>query len=135
MKRVLLVLFAFLPFHAQAQDLRPTDPSVLYFVSIPLGAQSRAEREPVVGFALQGSRPYQAVRMDTRLMNLIGSGAIEAKWLIVGAVAAGTAVLAGSKDSSVETQRAQQEAAVAQAAANGGPTPCQVQASCFALRR
>ena len=134
MKHALLALLAFLPLCAQAQDLRPIHPSVVYYLSIPLGAESRAEREPVVGFALQGSRPYQFVRMDTRLMNLAGAGAIEAKWLIVGAVAAGAAALAGGQDSSVEAQRAQQEQALAQAA-NGSPPPCQLQPSCFALRR
>lgn len=135
MKPTLALLLALLPAQALAQDFRAVEPSVLYFVSIPLGAHSRAERDPVVGFALQGTRPYQAVRMDTRVMSLLEAGAIDAKWLIVGAVAAGAAVAAGGNDGSVERQQAQQAQAQAHVAANPPPSPCPSKPNCFALRR
>src|SRR3982074_717436 len=86
-----------------AQELRPGVPSVLYFVSIPLDGVTRKDKEPIVGFALQGSRAYQAVRFDTRMMNFFGTG-LEAKWLLAGAVAAGGAVAVTRKDKSVTQQ-------------------------------
>ena len=89
------------------QDFRATEPSVLYYVSVPLGGGSRAEREPVVGFALQGRPAAASIRLDTRFMRLIGSG-VEIKWLIVGGVAAGAVALAASRDATVEAQRAAQ---------------------------
>jgi hypothetical protein len=98
---------------AFAQELRPGVPTVLYYVSIPIDGVTRADKEPVVGFAFQGSRAYQAVRFDSRVMNFLGSG-FEAKWLIVGAVAAGAAVAVGSKNSAVTQQQQQQAQAQAQ---------------------
>ncbi len=131
MKRALLFLLALFAAPVLAQDLRPVEPSVLYFVSVPFGGESRRDREPALGFALQGRRGYQSLRMDTRMLNLVGSGVFEAKYLIVGAVAAGAAVAMGSKDKSVETQQAQAVQA-AQEAATGG---CAAAPSCFAFRR
>jgi uncharacterized protein HemX len=80
----------------------------------------------VVGFALQGSRSYQAVRFDSRVMNLL-EGAFEAKWLLVGAVAAGAAVAVGGKDKSVTQQQQQQQQAQAQAKQQ---EPCPVKPNC-----
>jgi hypothetical protein len=114
-----------------AQDLRPAEPSVFYFISVPFGGESRRDREPLVGFALQGRRAYQSLRMDTRIFNLVGGGVFEAKFLIVGAVAAGAAVAMASKDKSVETQQAQQAQAVEQAATG----VCPATPGCFAFRR
>ena len=131
MKRALVLSLALAaPLPCFAQDLRPAEPSVLYFVSVPFGGESRLEREPLVGFALQGRRSYQSLRMDTRVLNLIGTGAFEAKYLIVGAVAAGAAVAMGGRDKSVEAQQAQQ-AQTAQQAATGG---CPATPTCFAFR-
>jgi hypothetical protein len=108
----LLLLLVVLP--CAGQDLRLADPSVLYFVSVPLGG-ARSERAPTFGFALHGRR--HALQVDSRIVRLAGGG-IEAKWLIVGGVAAGAAVLATRKDATVEAQRAQQ----AQAEAAACPT-------------
>jgi hypothetical protein len=132
MKRALILSlpFAALSLPCFAQDLRPAEPSVLYFVSVPFGGESRRDREPRVGFALQGRRAYQSLRMDTRIFDFVGSGVVEAKFLIVGAVAAGAAIAMTGKDKSVETQQAQQAQAVQQAASGGCPaTP-----GCFAFR-
>jgi hypothetical protein len=92
---------------ASAQEMRPGVPSVLYFVSIPIDGITRKDNEPVMGFALQGSRPFQAVRFDSRMMNFLGTG-LEAKWLLAGAVAAGGAVAVSRKDKSVTQQQRQQ---------------------------
>jgi hypothetical protein len=106
-----------------AQELRPGVPAVLYYVSVPLDAVTRTEREPLVGFALQGNRSYQAVRFDSRVMNFL-EGAFEAKWLIVGAVAAGAAVAVGSKDKSVTQQQQTQAQQLAQQKAQPPADPC-----------
>lgn len=91
------------------QDLRPAEPAVLYYVSVPLGGP-KSERGPVVGIAFQ-SRQQRVYRVDSRILSLVGAGGLEVKWLIVGGVAAGAAVLAAARDSTVEAQRAQQEQA------------------------
>ncbi len=129
MKFALAFLLSLAAAPCLAQDLRPAEPSVLYYLSLPLGAESRRDREPVVGFAFQGRRYAQAFRLDTRVLNLVESGAFEVKYLIIGAVAAGAAVAMGGKDKSVETQQAQQAEAEQQAAAQ----PCP--ATCLAFRR
>jgi hypothetical protein len=105
----LLLLPVALP--CAGQDLRLAEPSVLYFVSVPLGG-ARSERAPTFGFALHGRR--HALQVDSRILRLAGGG-VEAKWLIVGGVAAGAAVLATRKDATVEAQRARQEQAQATA--------------------
>ncbi len=134
MKRFLAFLLAAFALPCLAQDLRPAEPSVLYYFSVPFGGESRRDHQPVVGFAFQGRRMQQPFAMDTRRLNLVGTGVLEVKWLIVGAVAAGAAVMAGGKDGSVATQQQQQQQAEAHIAANP-PQPCQVQPACFALRR
>jgi hypothetical protein len=106
-----------------AQELRPGVPAVLYYVSVPLDGVTRPEREPVVGFALQGNRSYQSVRFDSRVMNFL-DGAFEAKWLLVGAVAAGAAVAIGSKDKSVVQQQQQQQQAQQKAQQQPPADPC-----------
>jgi hypothetical protein len=97
-----------------AQELRPGVPAVLYYISFPLDGATRKDKEPLVGFAYQGSRAYQVVRFDNRVMNLLEAGAFEAKWLIAGAVAAGAVVAVAGKDKSV-TQQQQQQAQQQQA--------------------
>jgi hypothetical protein len=111
-----------------AQELRPGVPSVLYYVSIPLDGVTRKDKDPVVGFALQGARAYQAVRFDSRMMNFLEAG-FEAKWLLVGAVAAGGAVAISSKDKSVsqqqqQQQQAQQQQQVQKQQSQQNGTPC-----------
>jgi hypothetical protein len=131
MKFALALLLALAATPALGQELRPAEPSVLYFVSLPFDGASRRDREPLLGFAFQGKRHYESFRMDTRILNLAGSG-FEVKYLIIGAVAAGAAVAMGGSDASTEAQRAQQAEAQQYVAANP-PPPCP--ATCFGLRR
>ena len=133
MKFAVALLLALAATPCLGQELRPAEPSVLYFVSLPFDGESRRDREPLLGFAFQGKRHHESFRMDTRVLNLAGSG-LEVKYLIIGAVAAGAAVAMGSKDSSTEAQRAQQAEAQQYVAANPpAPQPCP--ATCFGLRR
>jgi hypothetical protein len=134
MKFALAVLLLALATPCFGQELRPAEPSVLYFVSLPFGGESRRDREPLLGFAFQGKRHYESFRMDTRVLNLAGSGGFEVKYLVIGAVAAGAAVAMGSKDSSAEAQRAQQAEAQQYVAANP-PAPQACPAVCFGPRR
>jgi hypothetical protein len=106
MRVAVALLLAALPAPGVAQDLRPAEPAVLYYVSVPVGGESRRDREPRIGFAFQGRHAHQTFRMDSRILNFAGGG-VEVKYLIVGAVAVGAAALAGGKDRSVEAQRAQ----------------------------
>jgi hypothetical protein len=104
--RLLLLSFlGLLPQPAFSQELR-AEPSVLYFVTLPFGGESRRDREPVIGFSFQGRQAHQRLRLDSRILHFV-EGGVEAKYLLVGAVALGAAALAGSKDRSVEAQRAQ----------------------------
>lgn len=133
MKRALALILAAVAAPCFAQELRPADNAVLYYVSVPLGAQSRAEREPSLGFAFHSKRAEQAFRMQLPVMKFIGGGVLEAKYLILGAAAAGVAAVAGGKDKSAETQQTQQAAAAAEIAANGPACPEQQTQSCFAF--
>ena len=106
LSRLLLALLAMLPCAGLSQELRPAEPSVLYFVSVPFGGESRRDREPVIGFSFQGRQARPSLRVDSRIMNFL-EGGMEMKYLLVGAVVVGAAALASAKDRSVEAQRAQ----------------------------
>jgi hypothetical protein len=96
----LLALLAGLPAAAAADPLHGGRAAVLYFVEIPLTGATRAERQPVFGLAVQGRRAAETVRVDSRLLRLVGAEAMDAKWLLVGGVAAGVALLAAQSASS-----------------------------------
>src|SRR4051812_45914251 len=95
---------------APSLALEPFDPNTvpqttMFYVSIPLGGTTAKQQAPAYGFAFQGKRPYELVKLDTRMFNFEGGGliaGIEGKWLIVGgvAVAAGAAVALKNKNRS-----------------------------------
>ena len=72
----------------------------MFYVSIPLDFQlSRKERQQwTAGMQLQGKRDYQAIRIDSTMLNVFSLNDIDAKWMIAGVVATGAAVAIGSKD-------------------------------------
>ena len=115
-----------------AFDVKDTGPSTMFYISIPLdNAVARKDREWAYGLQLQGKREYAAVNIDSKMLNFLPLGGLEAKWIIAGVVATGAAVAIGSKDkgtsSSLQSQAQQQQAAqAAQAAQN----TCPVVASC-----
>jgi len=95
-----------------------TGASTMFYISIPLDFQlSRKERQQwTAGLQLQGKRDYQAIRIDSRMLNYFSLNDIDAKWMIAGLVAAGAAVAIGSKDKKTtdnlqqqQTQQAQQQ--------------------------
>lgn len=107
---------------------------VMFYFSVPLDARTPKEQSFSAGFAVQGKRQYEYVKIDSRMFNFIGTG-IEAKWIIAGVVAAGAAVAVASKDKSTSTsyqQQQQQQAQAQQTGGSGGGTtePCPVTPNC-----
>lgn len=68
-----------------AQEVRA--PTTMFFVEVPLGARTATEMTPNFGLELQGTRPYDAVRIDRRMFNLLPALAgVEGTWIVAGAV-------------------------------------------------
>ena len=109
---------------AAAQEFAAAQPHVLYYLSIPLGTSSRAEREPVVGFAWQGRRFDQPLRLQAPIAHFTEAGAFDAKLFLLGGVAAGVAALAagGGGGSSSAELAATREARVQASRQTGGST-------------
>jgi hypothetical protein len=91
---------------------------VKFYISIPLEARDAKEQAWSAGFAIQGKRDYEAVRVDSRMINNFIGGGIEAKWIIAGVVAAGAVAAVATKDKS--TTASQQQAQAQQSAQSGG---------------
>ena len=82
----------------------------MFYLSIPLDARSAKEQMPAFGLQLRGQRPYETVRIDSRMFSFLPLGGLEVKWLVVGGVVAAAAVAAGRKDKDQEQQfQAQQQ--------------------------
>jgi hypothetical protein len=89
---------------AAFDDLRDTGPSTMFYLSIPLDARSAKEQMPAFGLQLQGNRPYETVRIDSRMFGFLPLGGLELKWVVAGGVAVAAAVAAGRKDKGQEQQ-------------------------------
>src|SRR5918999_827357 len=75
-------------------------PGIKFYFSVPLDGRNAREQAFTAGFALQGRRDYEAIRIDSGMINNFIGGGIEAKWIIAGVVAAGAVVAVASKDKS-----------------------------------
>jgi hypothetical protein len=126
---------------AAFDTLSQQSPGVMFYFSIPLDAPKAKDQTFSAGFAIQGKRDYETVKIDSRMLNNFIGGGIEAKWIIAGVVAAGAVVAVASKDKSTSTSQQQQQAQQAAAqqerqaqqtggGGNGGGTPCPVKPSC-----
>ena len=111
--------------------LDPTSPAAgnatMFYVSIPLDySLTKKQQQWSAGLQLQGKREYQAVNIDSTMLNFLPMGGLEAKWVIAGVVAAGAAAAVASKDKSTSSSLQQQ------AAASPAPTPptCPPVSSC-----
>jgi hypothetical protein len=124
-------------------QLHQPTPGVKFYFSLPLDARNGKEQTMTAGFAIQGRRDYETVRIDSGMVNRFVGGGLEAKWLIAGVVAAGAAVAVASKDKSTaasqqqsQAQQAQQQAQQQQAqqeaqnAGGGTKPPCPVTPKC-----
>ena len=119
------VLFALLfPLACGADDFDPTARNACqFFVRIPIGAHTAAERQPVYGFAVRGRRDYESVVLDSRMLRSLDAlgGGIDAKVPLIGGVAAAAAIVASRKDSSAAQKREEQ---LQQQARQPAPAPC-----------
>jgi len=108
--------------------------TTMFYISIPLGSDlPRKEREWSVGLQIQSRRDYQAVRVDSKMLNAFSLNDIDAKWWFAGAVAVGAAAAIGAKDknttSALQQQQTQQQLAQQattgqQSGGNTGPGVC-----------
>jgi hypothetical protein len=109
---------------------------VKFYFSVPLDGRNAKEQAYTAGFAIQGRRDYEAVRIDSGMINRFIGGGIEAKWVIAGVVAAGAAVAVASRDKSTTASQQQQQAQqieqqkTQQTGGGGGGTPCPVKPTC-----
>ena len=100
---------------AFSQELRA--PMTTFFVAVPLDARSHKEFTPNFGLQFQGSRPYQAVRVDYQTFKFLPGAlaAIEIKYVVAGAVAIGAVAAVSHKDkktsATFQQQQAEQKAA------------------------
>jgi hypothetical protein len=98
--------------------------TTMFYVSVPLDGQTRKQREFVWGMQLQGKNEYQAVNLDSRLLNFMGMEAVTVKWVAMGAVAAGAAVAVARKDRKTQAQYNQQQEEQAASGTSKPPVPC-----------
>jgi hypothetical protein len=89
-----------------AGDLDGTGPATQLYVNFPLGAGAQKERAPSFGFTIRGRQEYQVFTLDSRTLNALSkisydggllAGLVEAKWVLVGGVAAAGAVAVARK--------------------------------------
>jgi hypothetical protein len=95
---------------AFSQEIRA--PITTFFVAIPLDATTHKEFTPNFGLQFQGSRPYQAAKVDYQTFKFLPGvlAAMEVKYIAAGAVAVGAAVAVAHKDRKTTTTFAQQQA-------------------------
>jgi hypothetical protein len=106
---------------------------VKFYFSVPLDGRNAKDEAFTAGFAIQGRRDYEAVTIDSGMINRFIGGGIEAKWVIAGVVAAGAAIAVASKDKSTtasQQQQVQQQQQAQQTGGGGGGTPCPVKPAC-----
>ena len=91
-------------------------PTTSLFVSIPLDGATKKEQEMNFGLQFQGTRAYQTVKVDYQTFKFLPAAiaAMEAKYIIAGAVAIGAAVVVAKQDKGKSESFAQQQAAQAE---------------------
>jgi hypothetical protein len=91
-----------------AQEMRT--PMTTFFMELPLDARSPREQMPNFGLQLQGSRPYQSLRIDQKTLNFLPAlGGIEATWIVAGAVGVAAVASIAHKDKGTSQQMAEQK--------------------------
>jgi hypothetical protein len=111
-KQVAALIAALIVSAPSLADPLETSPMTKFYVSIPLGASGSKQSAPTFGIQMQGRRPYETITIDSRLVNnFVGPlAAIEAKWLIAGAIAAGGVYAVSRKNQERSDQYNQQNA-------------------------
>lgn len=115
---------AFVAAPATSQEINRA-PTTTFFVAFPLDARNAKEATPNFGLQFQGNKPYQYVKVDYQTFRVLPGAlaAIEAKYLVVGAVAVGAAVAVSKKDKKTSQTMQEQQAQQAQAC----PVDCATQ--------
>ena len=104
---------AVLALPATAQEFRA--PTTTFFMEVPLDARSPREQTPNFGMMFQGSRPYQSVRIDQKMLSFLPAlGGIEAAWVVAGAVGVAAVASISHKDKGTTQQMDQQKQQQAQ---------------------
>ena len=100
-------------FAAPAFSQELVAPMTKFFVSIPLDATTKKDFAPNFGLQFQGSRPYQAARIDYQTFKLLPGAlaAVQVKYLVVGAVAVGAVAATTHKDKGTSQSFQQQQQA------------------------
>ena len=116
-----------------AFDAGDTGASTMFYISIPLdfGLARKERQQWSAGLQIQGRRDYQAIRIDSTMLNAFSLNDIDAKYMIAGVVAVGAAAAIGAKDkkttSELQQQQTQQQQAQQQQSSGGnntGPGVC-----------
>ena len=96
---------------AISQDIARA-PMTTFFVSIPLDGANRKEQEMNFGLQFTGQKPYQYVKVDYQTYKFLPAAiaAMEIKYIVAGAVAAGAAVAVAKKDAKKSSSFAQAQA-------------------------
>jgi len=119
---------------AAFDNLNQPSPGVTFYFSVPLDGRNAKEQPFSAGLAIQGTRQYETVNIDSRMLNNFFGTGIEAKWIIAGVVAAGAMAAVASKDKSTSTsyqqQQQQQQIQQQQAQGGGNEPPCPVTPNC-----
>ena len=107
-------LFAAPSFSQSFSEFRA--PTTSFFVSIPLDAATKKDQAMNFGLQYQGLKPYQAVKVDYQTFKFLPAAiaAMEAKYIIAGAVAVGAAVVIAKQDKGKSESFQQQQAAQAE---------------------
>ena len=92
-----------------AFDTRNEVASTMFYISIPLGADSRAHRDWSAGLLLQGKRDYPAMNLDSRMLSFLPTGDVDPKWIVAGLVAVGAAAAIGGGGSGTKSELQQQQ--------------------------
>jgi hypothetical protein len=94
----------------------------MFYISIPLDFRlSRKDQQQwSAGLQIQGKRDYQAVRIDSTMLNAFSLNDIDAKWMVAGLVTVGAAAAIGTKNKKTSNELQQQQT---QQQTTGGGSP------------
>jgi hypothetical protein len=104
-----------------AFDVREAGASTIFYISIPLDyGLSRKEQQWTAGLQLQGKRSYQAISIDSSVLNFVSDGAVDGKWIVAGLVAVGAAAAISRKDRRTSETLQQQQTQIEEQQGGGG---------------
>jgi hypothetical protein len=105
-----------------AFDVREAGASTtIFYISIPLDySLSRKDQQWTAGLLLQGKRSYQAINIDSSVLNFVSDGGVDGKWVVAGLVALGAAAAISKKDRRTSETLQQQQTQIEEQQGGGG---------------